>query len=190
MELRVNTLGDAATRTRYTSELTEFFRAYAADLSPTAHELLAKGNPLRILDSKHAGDQAVAARAPTVLETATAEARSWFADIQDGLACAGVPFVVDKRIVRGLEYYTGTVWEFVTSALGSQNAVIAGGRYDNLVAELSRGKPMPVSAASLASPPSIPLEAYGSSKKKRKPFARVMHAPTRIFLGGGVRWRC
>jgi histidyl-tRNA synthetase len=144
VELRVNTLGDAESRARYTRELTEYFGAHVDDLSPTAVDLLAKGNPLRILDSKHAADQVLAAWAPTILATATGEAKAWFGDIQAGLAAAGVPFVADNRIVRGLEYYTGTVWEFVTTALGSQNAVIAGGRYDNLVAELSRGKSVPV----------------------------------------------
>lgn len=137
VELRVNTLCDTESRQRYEQALQDFFGAVKDQLSSNSRELLLRGNPLRILDSKHPEDKQLVANAPEILAAASGESRQYFSDVCAGLDDLNISYRVDPRIVRGLEYYTGTVWEFVTSTLGSQNAVMAGGRYDNLVSEIA-----------------------------------------------------
>jgi histidyl-tRNA synthetase len=93
-------------------------------------------NPLRILDSKDEGDRAVIAEAPLLHEHLNQASRDFFAKVQDGLANLGVAFELSPRLVRGLDYYTHTAFEFTTTALGAQGAVLAGGRYDGLMREM------------------------------------------------------
>ncbi len=135
VELQVNTLGDAASRAAYREALVNYFSRYAGDLSEDSKLRLAK-NPLRILDSKDEGDRKLVADAPRMQACLTAEAQGFFASLQEYLATFGVPFIHNPHIVRGLDYYNHTAFEFVTHALGAQGTVLAGGRYDGLVEQM------------------------------------------------------
>jgi histidyl-tRNA synthetase len=133
--LRLNTLGDAPTREAWRHALVEHFRQSSDSLSEDSRDRLER-NPLRILDSKDPRDRAIADAAPSIDEFLTPEASDFFAQVTAGLEAAGVDWVRDPRLVRGLDYYRHTAFEFVTDRLGAQGAVIAGGRYDGLVEEL------------------------------------------------------
>lgn len=131
--LKLNTLGDAASRERWRAELVAHFSAHRAELSEDSQARLDK-NPLRILDSKDPRDRPFADTAPTM--TLTAEAEDFFGAVRAGLDAAGIAYQLDPRLVRGLDYYRHTTFEFVTDRLGAQGTVIAGGRYDGLVEQL------------------------------------------------------
>jgi histidyl-tRNA synthetase len=133
--LELNTLGDTASRNAYRGGLIAYFSERQADLSADSRDRLAR-NPLRILDSKDAGDRALIAGAPTIAPYLTAEARGFYEAVQNHLKRLGVPFTENPRIVRGLDYYSHTAFEFVTQKLGAQGTVMAGGRYEGLVAEM------------------------------------------------------
>jgi len=139
--LELNTLGDPESRVGYRDALVKYFSGYADKLSEDSRKRLEK-NPLRILDSKDEGDRRLVANAPLIHDYLTPAASDFFKALQDGLAASDVPFTVSPRLVRGLDYYTHTAFEFVTTHLGSQGAVIAGGRYDGLIEQLG-GKPTP-----------------------------------------------
>ena len=139
--LNVNTLGDAESRTAYRAALIAFFSQYAETLSADSRTRLEK-NPLRILDSKDAGDRALVADAPMMQAHLSDGAARFYSDLKDALVAFAVPFVENPRIVRGLDYYNHTAFEFVTSALGTQGTVLAGGRYDGLVEQMG-GRPVP-----------------------------------------------
>ena len=131
--LKLNTLGDADSRDAWRSALVQHFAAHRADLSEDSRERLDK-NPLRILDSKDPRDRPFVETAPAM--QLTAEAEDFFAKVREGLAAAGVAFELDPHLVRGLDYYRHTAFEFVTDRLGAQGTVIAGGRYDGLIESL------------------------------------------------------
>jgi histidyl-tRNA synthetase len=135
--LEVNTLGDLASRTAYRAALVAHFRAQQAALSEDSRLRLEK-NPLRILDSKDEGDKRLVAEAPTIFDHLTPEAAAHFDALRRHLDRFGVPFTVNPRIVRGLDYYGHTAFEFVDQAarLGAQATVMGGGRYDGLVEEM------------------------------------------------------
>jgi histidyl-tRNA synthetase len=133
--LRLNTLGDAESRARYRTTLVDYLRRYEGDLSADSRARLAR-NPLRVLDSKAAEDQAIVAAAPRLTEALTPAAQAFFATVQEGLTRLGVPYVLDDRLVRGLDYYCHTAFEFVSDGLGAQATVLAGGRYDALIGQL------------------------------------------------------
>jgi histidyl-tRNA synthetase len=133
--LQLNTLGDTETRERWRSALVEHFRGSAAKLSEESRDRLER-NPLRILDSKDPGDRPIADAAPAIDDYLTAEASDFFGHVTAGLDAAGVKWTRNPRLVRGLDYYRHTAFEFVTDRLGSQGAVIAGGRYDGLIDSL------------------------------------------------------
>ena len=139
--LEVNTLGDLDSRNAYRAALVAYFSAHAEKLSADSRVRLEK-NPLRILDSKDAGDRALVADAPTIEPYLTDAARAHWDGVREGLKKFGVAFVENPRIVRGLDYYGHTAFEFVTGALGAQGTVMAGGRYDGLVQEMG-GPPTP-----------------------------------------------
>jgi histidyl-tRNA synthetase len=132
VELKLNTLGDPATREAWRSALVEYFRGHRNDLSAESRTRLEK-NPLRILDSKEHQDWPIVDASPVVDDFLTAEAADYFAKVTAGLDSAGVAWTRDPRLVRGLDYYRHTAFEFVTEDLGAQSAVIAGGRYDGLI---------------------------------------------------------
>jgi len=132
--LQLNTLGDAETRDAH-------FEAHRADLSEDSLTRLDR-NPLRILDSKDPRDRPIADSAPGIDDFLTPAAADFFAAVTSGLDAAGVAWTRNDRLVRGLDYYRHTAFEFVTDRLGAQGAVIAGGRYDGLIESLG-GPPTP-----------------------------------------------
>ncbi len=133
--LELNTLGDKPSRDAYRSALIAHFTEHRAHLSEDSLARLDR-NPMRILDSKDEADRRIVADAPTIAPYLTDIARAFYEKLQDHLVRFRVPFVENPRIVRGLDYYGHTAFEFVTSKLGAQGTVMAGGRYDGLVAEM------------------------------------------------------
>lgn len=133
--LHLNTLGDTESRAKYREVLTAYLEGFRPQLSSESQERLVK-NPLRVLDSKSPADQAIIAGAPKLSDCLTSSAREFFNEVQAGLKKLEIPSIVDERLVRGLDYYCHTVFEFTTTALGAQSAVLAGGRYDGLVKDL------------------------------------------------------
>ena len=133
--LELNTLGDPATREAWRNALVDYFQAHKANLSEDSVARLQR-NPLRILDSKDPRDRAICVDAPNVDEHLTSEASDFFAAVTAGVDAAGVPWTRNPRLVRGLDYYRHTAFEFVTDRLGAQGTVIAGGRYDGLIESL------------------------------------------------------
>lgn len=132
VELRLNTLGDPATRDAWRAALIDYFRTRQNDLSAESRTRLEK-NPLRILDTKEHQDWPIVDASPVVDDFLTPEAADYFAAVTAGLDAAGIAWTRDPRLVRGLDYYRHTAFEFVTEDLGAQSAVIAGGRYDGLI---------------------------------------------------------
>ena len=130
--LELNTLGDHASRRAYREALVAYFEQHRDRLSKDSLERLHR-NPLRILDSKDAGDQAVVAGAPDFDAYLNDESRAFFQAVCDGLDALGIAYTRNRRLVRGLDYYTHTCFEFTTDALGAQGTVLAGGRYDGLI---------------------------------------------------------
>jgi histidyl-tRNA synthetase len=141
LALRVNSLGDAESKQRYRDALVAFLTPSKDKLSEDSQRRLDE-NPLRILDSKDPRDQEAVQNAPPAVESLSAAARTHFDRVTALLAESGVNFTVDSRLVRGFDYYTGTLWEVTAGGLGAQNAVGGGGRYDNLVEQLG-GRPTP-----------------------------------------------
>ena len=133
--LELNTLGDEETRRSWRSALVLHFEAHKPELSEDSLDRLAK-NPLRILDSKDPRDRPAIESAPGIDVYLTAEAAASLSAVTSGLDAAGVPWTRNSRLVRGLDYYRHTTFEFVTDRLGAQGAVIAGGRYDGLIESL------------------------------------------------------
>jgi histidyl-tRNA synthetase len=135
VKLVVNSLGTPASRAVYREKLTAYFSGHAASLDEDSKRRLT-GNPLRILDSKNPEMQRVIGGAPLLLDSLDAESRQHFEALCAQLRSAGIEYHVEPHLVRGLDYYTRTVFEWTTDALGSQGTVCAGGRYDGLVAQL------------------------------------------------------
>jgi histidyl-tRNA synthetase len=130
--LNINSIGDDACRPRYREALLAHFRPHLASLSADSQRRLER-NPLRLLDSKSPEDQPFLDTAPSFEQYLCDACRSHFDDVKRYLEQIGIPYVVNPRIVRGLDYYTRTVFEFVSDALGAQSTVCAGGRYDDLI---------------------------------------------------------
>jgi histidyl-tRNA synthetase len=139
--LRLSSLGSASARAEYLEELTRFLRAREGELSEDVRTRLDQ-NPLRAFDADHAGTQAVMAEAPRLIDSISAEDAEHFAEVRALLDSAGLEYEIDPTLVRGLDYYTRTVFEFESERLGAQAALGGGGRYDGLVEELG-GPPTP-----------------------------------------------
>ena len=167
--LELNTLGNAASRAAYRQRLTEYFADRRDELSEDSHARLAR-NPLRILDSKDEGDRAVAAGAPELDDYLDAESRDFFAAVREGLDSLGIGYLRNPRLVRGLDYYCHVAFEFTTDALGSQGAVLAGGRYDGLVETMGGPRTPGVGWASGIERLSMLI---GEAPPKRQPVAIV-----------------
>jgi len=133
--LQLNTLGDAETRDAWRTALVAHFEAHRDALSEDSQVRLDK-NPMRILDSKDPRDRPIADSAPDIDAYLTEEAAAFFKAVTDGLDAAGVQWTRNSRLVRGLDYYRHTAFEFVTDRLGAQGTVLAGGRYDGLIGSL------------------------------------------------------
>ncbi|MCE3255680.1 MAG: hisS [Rickettsiaceae bacterium] len=138
-ELNLNSLGSEQTKENYQLALQEYFAKYQNDLSEDSKKRLEK-NPLRILDSKDSKDIEISKTIPSISKFYDAEAKQNFDGILQSLSDLGVKYKINQSLVRGLDYYTSTVFEFITSEsateLGAQNTVLAGGRYDNLIAKM------------------------------------------------------
>ena len=141
IKLQLNTLGQAAERAVHRAELIAYFERHAELLDEDARRRL-HTNPLRILDSKNPHMQEMIAGAPRLIDFLGAESLAHFEGVQQVLRDVGIPYEINPRLVRGLDYYNLTVFEWVTDKLGAQGTVCAGGRYDGLVEQLG-GKPTP-----------------------------------------------
>ena len=141
VKLELNSLGTSAARGVYREALVEFLLAHADQLDEDSRRRMAS-NPLRVLDSKAPETQAVLVNAPKLADYLDEESRVHFDGLRARLDAAGVPYVINPKLVRGLDYYSKTVFEWVTDQLGSQGTVCAGGRYDGLVEQMG-GKPTP-----------------------------------------------
>jgi len=141
LRLEINSLGCAPERLRYRNALQKFFTAHRDDLDEDSKRRLER-NPLRILDSKASSMQELIAAAPSLHDYLGKESRAHFDRLRHYLDVLGVAYVVNPRLVRGLDYYSHAVFEWITDRLGAQGTVCAGGRYDGLV-ELQGGKPWP-----------------------------------------------
>ena len=141
VKLNINSLGTPESRNAYREKLVAYFRGHEARLDADSKRRL-EGNPLRILDSKNPEMQAIIAGAPLLTDHLDPESREHFDTLCNSLKDIGVAYQVNPRLVRGLDYYTRTVFEWITDALGAQDAVCSGGRYDGLIAQLG-GEPTP-----------------------------------------------
>ena len=130
--LEINTLGDNESRAAYREALVKYFTAHQDQLSADSKMRLEK-NPLRILDSKDENDKKLNAQAPTLQEYLNKSSRTFFNNVIEGIKRLGIPFKLNSHLVRGLDYYCHTVFEFTTAKLGAQGTVLAGGRYDGLI---------------------------------------------------------
>ncbi|MCS7292755.1 MAG: histidine--tRNA ligase [Gloeomargarita sp. SKYBB_i_bin120] len=135
LTLELNSVGDLDDRCRYRAALVDYLTPYAQELDPDSQVRLHK-NPLRILDSKDPKTQAILQDAPQLPDYLSPAAQAHFEQVQAGLAALGFTYVLNPRLVRGLDYYTRTAFEITTTALGAQAAVVGGGRYDGLVETL------------------------------------------------------
>ncbi|MEJ2026883.1 MAG: His/Gly/Thr/Pro-type tRNA ligase C-terminal domain-containing protein, partial [Limibacillus sp.] len=130
--LELNTLGDPESRQNSRAALGEYFRDHQSKLSEDSLQRLER-NPLRILDSKDEGDRRLVADAPLFGDYLNDQSLAFFAEVKSGLETLGIAYELNPRLVRGLDYYCHTAFEFTTTELGTQSAVMAGGRYDGLV---------------------------------------------------------
>ena len=172
--LELNTLGDPEARARYRTRLVAYLEQHYAELDEDSRRRL-HTNPLRVLDSKNPALQPLIANAPRMLDDLDEAAMLHFERLQALLRHAGVPFTLNPRLVRGLDYYNRTVFEWVTGRLGAQAAVCAGGRYDGLVQELG-GKPAPACGFALGVERLIELlQAEGVQVPPAVPDLYVVH---------------
>ena len=137
--LNINSIGCPECREKYRQALREYFEPHRDELCRTCQERLDK-NPMRLLDCKSAEDQAIAKDAPVILDYLCDECREHFEKLKGYLGDMNIAFSVNPRIVRGLDYYTRTVFEFITTEIGAQGTVCGGGRYDGLIEELGGAK--------------------------------------------------
>jgi histidyl-tRNA synthetase len=135
LHLDLNSVGDLEDRQRYRQALVDYLSPYRAELDPDSQDRLTR-NPLRILDSKDRRTQEIAADAPKIFEHLGDRSSQHFDRVQQLLADLGIPYQLNHRLVRGLDYYTHTAFEIISDDLGAQATVCGGGRYDGLVAEL------------------------------------------------------
>lgn len=131
--LEINTLGDAESRTKYRATLTEYFERYESGLSEESKLRLSRGSVLRILDSKEASDKNFIDECPSFDKFLTPQSERRWQEVLNGLELLGIKYSLNPKLVRGLDYYSHTCFEFTTKKLGAQSALIAGGRYDGLI---------------------------------------------------------
>ncbi len=141
LHLEINSLGTPDTRAHHRKDLIEYLNVHADQLDEDSVRRLAS-NPLRILDSKNPAMRELIQNAPRLLDFLDEESAAHFNQLQSALTALGIPYTINPHLVRGLDYYTKTVFEWVTDALGAQGTVCAGGRYDGLVEQLG-GEPTP-----------------------------------------------
>lgn len=169
VRLEINSLGDSETITRYRESLISYFEKYKCDLSQDSQNRLIN-NPLRILDSKDKKDQLIISDAPKITDYYTKEASHFFDQVLNGLQSLNIPYTINNKLVRGLDYYCHTVFEFITDDLGAQGTVFAGGRYDGLVSSMG-GKYTP--AIGFAGGIERIMELINYSPKKSRPVCLI-----------------
>ncbi len=175
--LQINTLGDHEARQRHRARLIAYYETHADQLDEDGRRRL-HTNPLRILDSKNPAMAAINDAAPRLMDELGDEARAHFEGVQALLAASGIAYDVNPRLVRGLDYYNRTVFEWVTDQLGAQGTVCAGGRYDGLVEQLG-GKPAPAAGFAMGIERLLALmETAGSLPPSPAPDAYIVHAGT------------
>jgi histidyl-tRNA synthetase len=168
LKLELNSLGTPESRAAYRDELVRYLRVHHEALDADSRRRL-ESNPLRVLDSKNPAMREVIAGAPSLLDHLDEDSRRHFKTLCHLLDVAGVPYEINPRLVRGLDYYTRTVFEWVSTRLGAtQNAVCAGGRYDGLVAQLG-GKPTPAAGFAIGLERLIALLPEGVSAEDARP---------------------
>lgn len=140
-QLELNTIGDLESRQAYRQALIDYLEPYKNDLSKDSQTRLTQ-NPLRVLDSKDENDQKITEEAPKFADSLNDESKAFFNSVREGLEALSINYELNQRLVRGLDYYCHTVFEFTTTALGAQNAVLSGGRYDGLIEQMG-GKSTP-----------------------------------------------
>lgn len=151
IELRINSVGCRECRPVYRKALQDYLQPYYGELSETSKTRF-ESNPMRIIDSKDPHDQEIAQAAPDMLDYLCDDCRAAFKELKSNLDAMGIRYTIDPGIVRGLDYYTKTAFEFVTTGIGAQDTVCGGGRYDHLVEEIGG--------------PSIPGVGFGLGKER------------------------
>ncbi|MEO6749755.1 MAG: histidine--tRNA ligase [Casimicrobiaceae bacterium] len=174
LTLKINSIGDADDRRQHRASLVAHFEQHHALLDDDAKRRL-QSNPLRLLDSKHPPMQPVIAAAPRLVDRLGAPAREHFDGVRRALDNAAVAYEVDSRLVRGLDYYNRTVFEWVTDALGAQGAVAGGGRYDGLFEQLG-GKPTPACGFACGMERLVLLLQVANVVAPDGPIAYIVHA--------------
>lgn len=139
--LSINTIGDLESRKIYLAALVDFLKKYETDLSADSKTRLHK-NPLRVLDSKDDKDIEILKSAPSVLDYLNSASKEFFERTCEGLDNIGISYSIDNKLVRGLDYYNHTVFEFISDEIGAKSTILGGGRYDGLIAQMG-GKPTP-----------------------------------------------
>ena len=172
IRLELNTLGDAESRAAYREALVAYFEQFKDRLSEDSRTRLEK-NPLRILDSKDEGDKKIVENAPAMIDFLNEDSRAFFDSVKAGLTEMGIPFVVNPRLVRGLDYYRHTVFEFITDSLGAQGTVLGGGRYDGLVEELGGPKTAGIGFGAGIDRLSLLLQETGKQPAEPRPIAVI-----------------
>jgi histidyl-tRNA synthetase len=173
IDLRINSIGDADERRAHRVALVDYFGQHSSALDADSQRRL-HSNPLRILDSKNPALQALIARAPRLLDRLGPASRAHFDGLQRLLADHGIAFAIDTRLVRGLDYYNRTVFEWVTDRLGAQGTVAGGGRYDGLFEQLG-GKPTPACGFAIGSERMILLLQAAGHTATDTPDAYFVH---------------
>jgi len=196
--LRLNTLGDPETRQKWRDALYAHFSSHRGDLSEESRARLDR-NPLRILDSKAHQDWPIADSAPTIDEHLTVEAGRFFEAVTSGLDAAGIAWVREPRLVRGLDYYRHTAFEFVTEELGAQSQLVGGGRYDGLVEALGGPHTPAVGWAAgierlamlIGAPPAeAPLAMFvPMGEESERAAARLLHEVRRAGIAADMGYR-
>jgi histidyl-tRNA synthetase len=183
LKLLINSLGTPAVRAIYREKLTAYFAAHEAALDEDSKRRL-HGNPLRILDSKNPEMQRLIAGSPPLLEALDADSRAHFQSLCARLRSADIEYEVEPRLVRGLDYYTRTVFEWTTDALGAQSTVCAGGRYDGLVAQLGGTATPGIGWAMGQERIIMLLDKLGLSCERERPHVYLVLAGERTELEG------
>jgi len=173
--LEINTLGSAEARAQYRNRLIAYFEQHTELLDEDAKRRL-HSNPLRILDTKNPAMQAMVEAAPSLMDDLDEASRKHFEALQTMLKAAGVEYRINTRLVRGLDYYNATVFEWVTTRLGAQGTVCAGGRYDSLIEQIG-GKPAPACGYAMGVERLLALmQEQGFVPPGNAPDAYVVHA--------------
>ena len=183
LALKINSIGDAAERRAHRADLVAYFERHADVLDADSKRRLAT-NPLRILDSKNPHMQDVIAGAPKMIERLGGESRAHFDGLRALLDDLGVAYEIDPRLVRGLDYYNRTVFEWVSARLGAQGTVAGGGRYDGLFEQLG-GKPTPACGFAIGVERMILLIAEARALVASAPRAYIVHSGD----GAALAWR-